>query len=77
MPPSPDAQDVDDAGDGAVRPQSYESITTIPRWRIDKLLDAGFTPEQVQRVLEEELDWRLALTLVEGGCSHDTALRIA
>ena len=52
MPPSPDAQDVDDAGDGAVRPQSYESITTIPRWRIDKLLDAGFTPEQVQRVLD-------------------------
>jgi len=76
MPPSLDAQDADDAGDDA-RPQSYKSITTIPRWRIDNLLDAGFTPEQVQRVLAEELDWRLALTLVEGGCSHDTALRIA
>jgi hypothetical protein len=75
MPPAPHAQDADD--DENVRPQSYKSITTIPRWRIDNLLDAGFTPEQVQRVIAEELDWRLALTLVESGCSHDTALRIA
>jgi hypothetical protein len=79
MPPSPDTQDADDDRDGAgaVGPQSYESITTIPRWRIDNLLDAGFTPEQVQRIIAEELDWRLALALVESGCSHDTALRIA
>jgi hypothetical protein len=74
LPPSPHAQDADDDD---IRPQSYESITTIPRWRIDRLLDAGFTPEQVQRIIAEELDWRLALTLVESGCSHDTALRIA
>jgi hypothetical protein len=58
-------------------PQSYEGATTIPRWRIDNLLDAGFTPEQVQRIIGEELDWRLALALVQKGCSHETALRIA
>ena len=58
-------------------PQSYEGVTTIPRWRIDNLLDAGFTPEQVQRIIGEELDWRLALALVQNGCSHETALRIA
>jgi hypothetical protein len=75
MPPSPHTDADDD--DVNVRPQSYESITTIPRWRIDNLLDAGFTPEHVQRIIAEELDWRLALTLVESGCSHDTALRIA
>jgi hypothetical protein len=74
MPPSPHLPDSDDADPG---PQSYESITTIPRWRIDNLLDAGFTPEHVQRIIAEGLDWRLALTLVESGCSHDTALRIA
>ena len=44
MPPFPHAQDVDDDDDENARPQSYESITTIPRWRIDNLLDAGFTP---------------------------------
>ena len=76
MPPSPHAQDVDDDDENG-RPQSYESITTIPRWRIDNLLDAGFTPDQVRRIIVEELDWRLALTLVESGCSHETALRIA
>ncbi len=77
MPPFPHAQDVDDDDDENARPQSYESITTIPRWRIDNLLDAGFTPDQVRRIIAEELDWRLALTLVESGCSHETALRIA
>jgi hypothetical protein len=75
MPPSPHAQDADD--DENVGPQSYRSITTISRWRIDNLLDAGFTPEQVQRIIAEERDWRLALMLVGSGCSHDTALRIA
>ncbi len=74
MPPSPHPPDSDDENPA---PESYESITTIPRWRIDNLLDAGFTPEQVQRIIAEGLDWRLALTLVESGCSHDTALRIA
>jgi len=74
LPPSPHAQDADD-GENARQP-SYESITTIPRWRIDNLLDAGFTPDQVRRIIAEDLDWRLALTLVERGCSHDTALRI-
>ena len=76
MPPSPQTHDADNDGEN-VRPQSYESITTTPRWRIDNLLDAGFTPEHVQRILAEDLDWRLALTLVESGCAHDTALRIA
>jgi len=74
VPPSPHPPDADDESPG---PPSYESITTIPRWRIDNLLDAGFTPEHVQRIIAERLDWRLALTLVESGCSHDTALRIA
>ena len=74
MPPSPHLPDSDDADPG---PQSYESITTIPRWRIDNLLDAGFTPDQVRRILSEERDWRLALTLVASGCSHETALRIS
>ena len=76
MPPSPQTHDADNDGEN-VRPPSYESITTTPRWRIDNLLDAGFTPEHVQRILAEELDWRLALTLVGSGCAHDTALRIA
>lgn len=76
MPPSPQTPDADDA-DENVGLQSYESITTIPRWRIDNLLDAGFTPEHVQRIIAEDLDWRLALMLVGSGCSHGTALRIA
>jgi hypothetical protein len=63
--------------DENVGPQSSRRIPTIPRWRIDDLLDAGFTPEQVQRIVREELDWRLALRLVQRGCSHETALRIA
>ena len=63
MPPSPQTHDADDDAEN-VTPPSYESITTTPRWRIDNLLDAGFTPEHVQRILAEELDWRLALTLV-------------
>jgi hypothetical protein len=75
MPPSPQTPDADD--DETVGLPSYDSITTTPRWRIDNLLDAGFTPEHVQRILAEELDWRLALTLVGSGCAHDTALRIA
>ena len=74
MPPSPYRSDADEESHGS---PSYDSITTIPRWRIDNLLDAGFTPEQVQHIIAEGLDWRLALTLVESGCSHDTALRIA
>jgi hypothetical protein len=74
VPPSPQPPDADGEAQG---PPSYESITTIPRWRIDNLLDAGFTPEHVQRIIAEGLDWRLALTLVESGCSHETALRIA
>ena len=76
MPPSPETRDPDDDAENGT-PPSYESITTTPRWRIDNLLDAGFTPEHVQRILAEDLDWRLALTLVESGCAHDTALRIA
>jgi hypothetical protein len=52
-------------------------MTTFPLWRIDNLLSAGFTPEQVQRIVAEGLDWRLALRLVQSGCSHETALRIA
>jgi len=76
MPPSPQTHDADDDAENAT-PLSYENITTTPRWRIDNLLDAGFTPEHVQRILAEELDWRLALTLVGSGCAHDTALRIA
>jgi hypothetical protein len=74
VPPSPYRPDADEESHGSL---SYDSITTIPRWRIDNLLDAGFTPEQVQHIIAEGLDWRLALTLVESGCSHDTALRIA
>ena len=74
MPPSPYRPDAHDETPGS---PSYESITTIARWQIDNLLDAGFTPEHVQRIIAEGLDWRLALTLVESGCSHDTALRIA
>ena len=74
MPPSPYRPDAAEESHGS---PSYDSVTTIPRWRIDNLLDAGFTPEQVQRIIAEGLDWRLALTLVESGCSHDTALRIA
>jgi hypothetical protein len=73
---SPHTQIADD-DDENVGPQSYESITTTPRWRIDNLLDAGFTPDQVRRILSEERDWRLALTLVASGCSHETALRIS
>jgi hypothetical protein len=77
MPPSPQhPQDADD-DDESVESHSYESVTAIPRWRIDNLLDAGFTPDHVRRIVAEELDWRLALTLVERGCSHETALRIA
>jgi hypothetical protein len=76
MPPSPQTPDAGDDDETVGRP-SYDSITTTPRWRIDNLLDAGFTPEHVQRILAEELDWRLALTLVGSGCAHDTALRIA
>ncbi|HSD01665.1 MAG TPA: hypothetical protein VLB81_04810 [Gaiellales bacterium] len=60
-----------------VGPQSDKGVATLFGWRIDNLLDAGFTPEQVQRIIREELDWRLALTLVQNGCSHETALRIA
>jgi len=75
VPPSPQTHDADD-DENAGQP-SDESITATQRWQIDNLRDAGFTPEQVQRILAEELDWRLALTLVGSGCAHDTALRIA
>ena len=47
MPPFPHAQDVDDDDDENAMPQSYESITTSPLWRIDNLLEACFTPDQV------------------------------
>ena len=49
----------------------------VLQWRIDRLLEAGYSGEAALIIaLDNRIDLHRATGLLAAGCAHDTALRI-
>jgi hypothetical protein len=50
---------------------------SVTSWRVERLLDAGYDAEaSLVLALDRDVDLHLAVSLLERGCSSDTALQI-
>lgn len=48
----------------------------VEEWRIDRLLELGFRPDDALLLAVAAVDWHEAQRLLAAGCDHNTATRI-
>lgn len=61
----------------ALATRSDRQAPEVLRWRLERLIDAGYNPATAASLAERvEIDLHLAVRLVRNGCPPATAVRI-